>query len=73
MYKVEIDALVVDLKHHGAVVKGWPNYSIINQDRGSFHHCHLRNGKPTYVACWKVTNENQIEVFYVGTHEGAPY
>lgn len=48
-------------------------YSFINKGKSSFHHCHLRKGKPTYVACWAVTNENKIEVFYVGTHEGAPY
>jgi len=68
-----IDALVMDLKYHGPVMKDWPNYSVINKGRNSFYHCHLRKGKPTYVACWMVTNENKIEVFYVGTHEGAPY
>ncbi len=68
-----IDALVVDLKHHGPVMNGWPNYGVIDKGRNSFYHCHLRKGKPTYVACWIVINENKIEVFYVGTHEGAPY
>lgn len=68
-----IDALMIDLKHHGPFMKDWPNYSVISKDKSSFYHCHLRKGKPTYVACWTVTNENKIEVFYVGTHEGAPY
>jgi len=68
-----IDALVMDLMHHGPVMKDWPNYSAIDKGRNSFHHCHLRKGKPTYVACWIATNENKIEVFYVGTHERAPY
>lgn len=63
----------MDLRHHGSVMKNWPNYNFINKGKSSFHHCHLRKGKPTYVACWAVTNENKIEVFYVGTHEGAPY
>ncbi len=67
-----IDSLVMDLKHHGPVMKDWPNYGVINQGRSSFYHCHLKRGNPTYVACW-VTIENKIEVFYVGTHEGAPY
>lgn len=68
-----IDALVIDLQHHGPSVKDWPNYSVIKKGRSSFYHCHLKKGKPTYVACWKVTTENKIEVFYVGTHEDAPY
>lgn len=68
------DALVLDLKLNGPVMKNWPNYSPIENRNGRFHHCHLRKGKPTYVACWR-TNEKEkyIEVFYVGTHEGAPY
>lgn len=68
-----IDALVMDLKYHGPIMNDWPNYSVINKGRSSFHHCHLRKGKPTYVACWMVTIENKIEVFYVGTHEGVQY
>lgn len=68
-----IDALVMDLSRHGPIMKDWPNYSVINKGKSPYHHCHLRKGKPTYVACWEVTIENKIEVFYVGTHEGAPY
>jgi hypothetical protein len=69
-----IDALVWDLKHHGPVMLNWPDYSVINKGKNEFHHCHLKNGKPTYVACWRVKEkEKLIEVFYVGTHEGAPY
>lgn len=37
-------------------------------------HCHLQKGNPTYVCCWKVFEDTQtIEVYYVGTHENAPY
>jgi hypothetical protein len=38
-------------------------------------HCHLIKGRPTYVACWEVKDpKNKIlEVYYVGTHEKAPY
>jgi hypothetical protein len=38
-------------------------------------HCHLRKGRPTYVACWRIIDKKtkQIEVYYVGSHEGAPY
>ena len=69
-----IDALVLDLKQNGPVMRNWPNYSPIENRNGRFHHCHLRKGKPTYVACWIVNEKiKYIEVFYVGTHEGAPY
>lgn len=38
-------------------------------------HCHLTEGKPTYVYCWEVIDKNAklIEVYYAGTHEKAPY
>jgi hypothetical protein len=36
--------------------------------------CHLKKGRPTYVACWTVDKKNKvIEVYYAGTHEKAPY
>lgn len=71
-----IDALVNDLVLHGPALIEWPNYGLITESKKNFfYHCHLKKGNPTYVACWKVTDEKgkQIEVFYVGTHEGAPY
>ena len=71
-----IDSLSSDLELRGPWMVDWPNYGYIDEGKAkSFHHCHLKKGQPTYVACWKVTNEQkkEIEVFYVGTHEGAPY
>ena len=38
------------------------------------YHCHLKKGNPTYVACWEINKKEIIvEVYYVGTHEKAPY
>ncbi len=56
----------------GPVRGDWPNYSKLGRDR---HHCHLKKGKPTYVAVWEVKNRKicLIEVIYAGTHEKAPY
>jgi hypothetical protein len=71
-----IDALVMDLNLNGPVLSGWPNYGIIHKSKKwLFYHCHLKKGTPTYVACWEVIDEKEkkIEVFYVGTHESAPY
>lgn len=67
-----IDLLVLDLRKNGPQAPTWPNFGPLEKDH---FHCHLRNGKPTYVACWRILNKKtkQIEVYYVGTHEGAPY
>ncbi|MDR3555637.1 MAG: hypothetical protein P4L55_12845 [Syntrophobacteraceae bacterium] len=45
-----------------------------NSDKNR-HHCHLKKGKPTYVAIWEVRDKNVriVEIIYAGTHEKAPY
>lgn len=65
-------ALVVDIQESGPVCGNWPNYSKLSDTR---HHCHLKKGKPTYVAIWQIDNDlvNFVEVIYVGTHEKARY
>lgn len=67
-------ALIAELQKCGPAVK-WPNYSKIKQGKNiDRRHCHLQKGKPTWVACWEVDKESKrIEVYYVGTHEKAPY
>ena len=52
----------------------WPNYGKLHGKRGEDkRHCHLLKGRPTYVCCWEVVDTHSIEVYYVGTHENAPY
>ncbi len=67
-----IDLLVLDLRKNGPQLPKWPDYGPLGKDN---FHCHLRNGKPTYVACWRLLDKQtrNIEVYYVGSHEGAPY
>ena len=73
-----LEQLVFDLRANGPVMGSWPNYSKLDRER---HHCHVKKGRPTYVAVWQVGLEIQengeerriIEVIYVGTHEKAPY
>ena len=67
-----IDFLVLDLQRNGPHVSEWPNFGSLGKDT---FHCHLRKGRPTYVACWRVISKirKEMELFYVGTHEGAPY
>jgi hypothetical protein len=67
-----IDLLVLDLQRRGPHLPDWPHYSSLEEE---CFHCHLHRGKPTFVACWRIIDKKikQIEVYYVGTHEGAPY
>jgi hypothetical protein len=39
------------------------------------HHCHIKKGKPTFVAVWEELDGEirLVEITYVGTHEKAPY
>ena len=64
--------LAQELATQGPICGNWPNYSKLNDLR---HHCHLKKGRPTYVAVWEVSDASQriMEVIYVGTHANAPY
>jgi hypothetical protein len=64
--------LLLDLEGQGPVRGNWPNYGKLSRTR---HHCHLKKGRPTYVAVWEERDRRQrlLEVIYVGTHEKAPY
>ncbi len=63
--------LLSEIESLGPVRGNWPNYSRLGSNR---HHCHLRKGRPTYVAVWLEDKDTiTVEVEYVGTHEKAPY
>ena len=66
--------LVKDLQLNGPLAHYWPNFSRLQGPKDCYH-CHLRKGRPTYVAVWQVIDKDlqMIEVKYVGTHEGADY
>jgi hypothetical protein len=60
--------LVEDLKADGPFQRSWPNYSPLGEAR---YHCHL---KYSWVACWTwFKGSVEIEVYYVGSRENAPY
>lgn len=66
--KLLFAALENDLRLDGPEQPGWKNYSKLG---GNKHHCHLNY---RYVACWTADKETiTIEVYYVGSREGAPY
>jgi len=64
--------LIADIEVGGPVRGDWQNYSRLPGNR---HHCHLKKGRPTYVAVWEdVAGKIKIiEVVYAGTQEKAPY
>ena len=60
--------LVEDLRDKGPIQPEWPSFSRIGKTE---YHCHLSR---KWVACWcweKGTIE--IEVYYAGSRENAPY
>jgi hypothetical protein len=64
--------LAKEIELFGPVRGDWKNYGKLG---GELHHCHLKSGRPTYVACWRILDKTErlVEVYYVGTHEKAPY
>jgi hypothetical protein len=64
--------LAREIENSGPVRGDWPNYSKLSEYT---HHCHLKKGRPTYVAVWReVTGQIRlVEVIYAGSHEKAPY
>lgn len=64
--------LMTEIEAQGPVRGNWPNYGKLGQNK---HHCHLKKGKPCYVAIWLEVDGaiKLIEVTYAGTHERAPY
>ena len=60
--------LIEDLKFDGPIQKSWQNFSPLGKNQ---YHCHLNY---RYVACWTYNKgEIEIEVYYVGSREKAPY
>jgi len=71
--------LLRDLIQNGPTRSSWPNYGKLKGKKRDLRHCHLiKRSKPTYVVCWEIkqgiqNGDQYIEIYYVGTHENAPY
>lgn len=64
----KLDALVADLRASGPIRAEWMNYSKLSANE---YHCHLSYH---WVACWRHEKETiEIEVYYAGSRENAPY
>jgi hypothetical protein len=60
--------LIKDLQEKGPEQPTWQNYSQLSPTE---YHCHLGT---SWIACWKYENQTiDIEVYYVGSCEKAPY
>lgn len=76
--KLQLGFLIQELEKTGPHLPNWSHYRPLKKMPGipedSFH-CHIKSGRPTYVVCWQLKNKKIkiIEIFYVGTHEKAPY
>ena len=74
-------SLIKRMELFGPYLECWPseekqkykNYGRL-EGKGDKYHCHLKKGRPTYVACWEIhSNIILVEFYYVGSHEKAPY
>ena len=60
--------LVEDLETSGPAQPSWPNYCKLGANE---YHCHLSYH---WVACWsEIKSGVEIEVYYAGSREKAPY
>ncbi len=76
--QAQLDLLAKEIEVLGPIRKNWRNFSALRKSRkvpSNAFHCHIKKGNPTYVVCWKVIEKARriVEVYYVGTHEKAPY
>lgn len=69
------DLLTKELEVRGLLVGRWSHFDKLRVAGKDVYHCHIKSGRPTYIACWEVMDKQMrmIEVYYVGTHENAPY
>ena len=60
--------LIEDLEAKGPIRSEWRNFGKIAERE---YHCHLSY---SWVACWRVWEQYaEIEVYYAGSRENAPY
>ena len=48
--------LLRELEDKGPIRGNWPNYGKLSESK---HHCHIKQGKPCYVAIWEVTDTSK--------------
>jgi len=74
--KNKLQKLIKEIESEGPIRTNWNNFGRLKLGPNiKRYHCHLKSGRPTYVVCWIVKNKKikLVEIYYVGTHEKAPY
>lgn len=68
------DRLAKELEVEGPIQPNWSHYGKL-KGSSELYHCHIKDGHPSYVVCWQVKSKTicLMEIYYVGTHENAPY
>jgi len=74
----QLDLLAKEIEIAGPIRRNWSHFGSLKKDKRipeNSYHCHIKSGRPTYVVCWQVEDKiaKIVEIFYVGTHENAPY
>lgn len=77
-FQPQLDFLAKELELLGPIRKNWRSFGVLHKSKNTpilAFHCHIKRGRPTYVVCWRIVSKTKkiIEVYYVGTHEKAPY
>lgn len=70
------DLLLKEIEAAGPYRVNWSHYGKIKSGNAvELFHCHIQSGRPTLVVCWWVVNKETrtVEIYYVGSHENAPY
>jgi mRNA-degrading endonuclease RelE of RelBE toxin-antitoxin system len=66
--QMKLALLIDDLANTGPTQAFWPNFSKLSATE---YHCHLSR---KWVACWRHEKGTiEIEVYYAGSREDAPY
>ena len=47
----KFDLLAKEMEVSGPLRSNWPNFSPLKGQEGQRFHCHIKKGRPTYVAC----------------------
>jgi len=72
-----LDALVIEIEKAGPIRNNWSHFGPLKGKDlpANTYHCHIKSGRPTYVSCWYIVDKKlkKVEIFYVGSHENAPY
>lgn len=76
--QTQFDLLAKEIEILGPMRNKWSNFGVLRKSRtvpSNSFHCHIKSGRPTYVVCWRVIDKSKkiVEIYYVGTHEKAPY